>query len=193
MAHSPADETADFLDAQHQNLAAYTPGLVQPSDPPGMVGHITVGVPAWLVLRLWEGLSTASRQLRTLASQYRGSQARVAELEQRCAAQAVRLDALSGTESTRLENLTRWASAFAEDHGLDVDGLHEAVRAQAEWDHDLWARLDRERVELEAFRIAVRSCVEQVRETGAEAKGLDARGVKVVLRALDRAYRTSRV
>lgn len=192
MAQSPADETADFLDAQHQNLATYTPGLVTPMDSPGTVGHVTVSIPAWLVLRLWEGMTTAARQLRTLASQYRASQARVADLEARCATQSVRLDGLLGTDSERVERLTRWAVEFAAEHGVEPGRLDELVRAQAEWDHELWARLDRERVELEAFRIAVRSCVAQVRDTGAEDKGLDARGVKVVLRALDRAYRTSR-
>lgn len=193
MPKSPADETADDLDQLHHTLTSYAAGKVNPIDRPGDVGHVSVTLPAWVILRLWNGLRVASRQLRTLVGQLEGSRQRVTQLEGTVSAQQSELSRLRGTESDRLEALGRWAAEFAAEHGVDASELHGLVQAQAEHDHALWSRLDRDRQALEAYRTAATWAVDQVRQANALEDGLSAPDVVKLVRALDKAYRVSRV
>jgi len=191
---SPADQTADQLDKFGDDVHAYaTQYGVEPDGRAAMLAHVTVPLPAHLVLRLWHLARTASRQLRVLSEISRAQADRVRQLEAANGAQAVELAALRGSESDRLEALSRWVIEFAAENGVEPAELPALVAAQREHDSALWAHLDRERQALEQYRLAVFSVTEQLRDSGALRTGLEKRGVTVILQGLERAYRRSRL
>lgn len=193
-AQSPADQTADQLDEFGDHVHAYaTQHGVEPDGRAAMLAHVSVPLPAHLVLRLWHLARTASRQLRVLSEIARAQGDRVRQLEAQTGAQQLELSQLRGTESERLEALSRWAVGFAAENDVEPSKWPALVDAQRRHDEALWARLDTDRQRLESYRLEVLAVAEQVRTMEPKGPGgLDVEQVGRVLLALDRAYRKSR-
>lgn len=192
MLKSPAEETATRLGALRADLRELH--VAQTGVEPTRANpEAVIGLPASMVADLVTVALAAGRQLDTLAVLTRSQSDRVQSLESTNGAQSLKLSQLRGTESARVEALSRWAVGFAVENGVEPSKWPALVDAQLRHDETLWARLDRERMALEQYRLAVHAITEQIRDAKGATDGLDGHGVKVVLRALDQAYRRSRL